>query len=113
MLQSLTRQFADYSEAGQFAFGFYCDRCGAEWKSVPVGFSAAGFRQPLEEPVRSMLWNQQHKEAYERANNEAMFYFNRCPVCGSWVCDECFHVESSSHTDICKRCREKASAGDA
>ena len=45
----------------------------------------------------------EHRFAFERANMEAGMKFNRCPICGSQVCDDCFIFRSGSG-DLCKKC---------
>jgi hypothetical protein len=107
MLEAITSKFIDLSTADSFAFSFYCDDCGREWRSATLAFRCEGFSQPMEESVRSMLWNGQHEAAYERANREALFFFNRCPVCGRLVCDDCFHATETERTDMCRQCASK------
>ena len=51
-----------------------------------------------------MLWEQEHQAAFEQANLEAHFHFNRCPLCGKWVCDDCFRAEEIRHGGACKSC---------
>jgi hypothetical protein len=104
LLEAITKKFTDLSTADSFAFCFYCDDCGREWRSATLAFSAEGFAQPMDAGVRSMLWNAQHEAAYERANREALFFFNRCPRCGRRVCDECFCASETEHTDVCAQC---------
>jgi len=89
MLAPVTRQYKDISTTETFAFVFYCDRCSSEWRSDTYLFSMMGFEPPLDENIKAMLWNQQHEEAYERANCEAGARFNRCPHCGCRICDDC------------------------
>ena len=90
MLAPVTRQFKDLSTRDSFRFAFYCDHCGEEWLSDLYAFSTIGFEPPVDEEIRTMLWNQQHGDAYERANREACVRFNRHLVNGGWLCDECF-----------------------
>ncbi len=104
MLAPVTRQFKDLSTPDSFAFLFHCDRCGKEWRSDTYKFNTRNFESPLDETVRGMLWNQQHEEAYERANREAGIRFNRCPCCGCRICDDCLYLASSGE---CKDCADK------
>jgi hypothetical protein len=106
MLKSITRQYKDLSEHNKFAFAFYCDRCGKEWRSDAYEFNLAGFEPPLDEKIRSMLWNQQHEEAYERANREASSVFNRCPRCGCRICDDCLYISSLDEDCQCGSAEE-------
>jgi len=91
MLASVTKRFKNLSTPENFIFLFYCDRCGKEWQSDTYAFNPRGFEPPIDENIRSMLWNQQHEEAYERANREASVRFNRCQALGCRVCDDCFY----------------------
>ena len=92
MLSPVTRQFTDHSTPETFAFTFYCDRCSKPVRSETYRFDLKGFVPPVDERVQTMIWNQQHEEAYERANREAGAWFNRCPVCGCRICDDCLYT---------------------
>ncbi len=92
MLHSVTKRCDDLSTDRCFCFVFYCDICGAEWKSEQYLFS---MRDNLaasegEKEARVILWKAEHDCAYERANIEAIFNFNKCHGCGKRVCDDCF-----------------------
>lgn len=101
MLDPITRQMTDNSTESEFGFSFYCDICSNVWKSIPVNFSGN------EKDGKSELWKSEHEAAYERANREAMMYFNRCPVCKHWVCDDCFLIREDSY--ICTECSRQES----
>ena len=106
----VTKKFTDISTPESFQFIFLCDRCGAGVWSEKYQLSTERFSPPPRGRTRALLWTRQHDEAYERANAEARFNFNFCPVCGRRVCDNCFHVSPEAVTDICldcKRSREK------
>ena len=105
MLASITKQYKDLSTPDEFLFSFYCDRCGGEWKSDTYAFNINEFIPPVDEQIRAMLWNQQHEEAYERANREAGARFNRCPSCGCHVCDDCLYTGQQSTQNGCKNCK--------
>ena len=107
MLAPVTRQYKDLSTPERFQFVLYCDCCGKEWKSDVYVFNMKGFDLPIDEKIRSMLWNQQHEEAYERANCEAGVRYNRCPVCGCRICDDCFEHMSQEGCNICKNIKNK------
>ena len=102
MLKPITRQYKDLSTADSFNFAFYCDRCGKEWRGDIYEFDPKGFEPPIDEKIRSMLWNQQHEEAYERANREAGAIFNRCPSCGCRICDDCLHLAAAESECHCE-----------
>jgi len=94
----------DYSTMEGFSFGFFCDMCAKEWRSVFFGFNLGSSAESIDPTLYQMLWNEQHRAAYERASLDASFEFNRCPVCGRRVCKECFYVSGSGISDVCKEC---------
>ena len=96
MSASLTRKSTDHSSPEQFTFGFFCDCCGAEWRSLAIPFESGGFSAIEHETVRQLIWAQEHKAAFDRANLEAHFNFNYCPESGRWVCDECFEKNENT-----------------
>jgi len=103
LLQSFTKKYTDESTAEEFSFTFYCDLCDQSWASVPLPFShqqPKSFWKKLFN-LPSALWKAEHKDAFERANREGMFHFNRCPVCKRWVCDHHFSEEDN----MCSCCR--------
>ena len=104
MLAPVTQQYRDLSTPESFAFVFYCDLCGQAWQSSVYAFDPRGFEPPMDEKIRCMLWNQQHEEAYERANREAGARLFRCPTCGCRVCDDCFRDAPPGEPDRCKDC---------
>ena len=103
MSSPLTRKSADHSDLKKFAFSFFCDRCGREWKSLVMPFESGGFTLIENEDARRLIWEQEHKAAFEQANLEAHLYFNRCKKCEKNVCDDCFDIEGQ-HEEICKEC---------
>lgn len=40
---------------------------------------------------RSPEWHKEHEKAFERAQNESMQQFHRCPNCNKYVCDQCWN----------------------
>ena len=51
----------------------------------------------------NLLWGNEHRAAFDEANLEAHIHFNRCPVCGKRVCDDCFCAEAGKD-GACKNC---------
>jgi len=100
----VTKKSADYCALEKFAFGFFCDRCGKEWRSMRYDFNPGSFVQPLDPAVFEILWNDQRRAAHERANREAALAFNRCRACGRWVCQACYCLSETGVSDICKDC---------
>lgn len=107
MLQAFTKRCTDESTADEFSFTFYCDLCNKPWKSVPIPFSQAKQKCFLTGllGLKTSLWKEEHKDAFERANREAMFHFNRCTECKKWVCDDDFLEEEN----ICLECKKRIS----
>lgn len=102
MLPPVTKRYDDHSTDRWFRFAFHCDRCGAGWESERYPFSMGNASSDGEgqEKARMLLWKAEHDAAYERANTEALFHFNRCPACGRRVCDDCFSLSG----DRCVSC---------
>jgi len=103
----LTKRTTDHSDQKGFSFSFFCDRCGKEWVSRRVPFTQDGFTGVDHEKTRQLLWEQEHRAAFEKANLEAHFHFNNCPKCGRWICDDCFCVWGKKSDELCIDCGEK------
>jgi hypothetical protein len=104
MLRAFTDKYTDESTAEEFSFTFFCDLCKKPWKSVPIPFSQAQQKTFLTNllGIKSSVWKEEHKDAFERANREAMLHFNRCVKCKKWVCDDDF----SEDENICSECKK-------
>jgi len=107
LLSPVTKKYTDRSTEKAFAFSFFCDQCGKEWRSTPQAFDPGELRSPTDLRVFRMLWNDQYKTAYEQANLEAIYAFGLCPECGRRVCMDCFCQNQAEATDICKDCLSK------
>jgi len=101
MSAPLTKRINDNSNLESFSFSFFCDCCGKEWVSPHVRFESNGFSEIKHEEAKRLIWEQEHRAAFEKANLEAHLYFNRCSQCGKRVCDECFNMDEQEH---CKEC---------
>jgi hypothetical protein len=104
MNKPITKRTTDYSGTESFSFGFSCDCCGKEWRSPAVSFETGGFTAVEYEGTRQMIWEQEHKTAFDQANLEAHLHFNRCPICGKWVCDDCISMKDPGR-EICRECK--------
>ena len=102
----LTHKSTDRSDTEKFAFSFFCDQCGKEWLSPAVSFETGGFTAIEHELTRQLIWEQEHRAAFEQANLEAHFQFSYCPKCGKRVCYECFDAEGE-HEGVCRECSGK------
>jgi hypothetical protein len=85
-----------------------CELCGFEWRSESISFDTGGLAWNLDEKDVKLLWEAEHREYYDRMKTEAAIEFNKCPLCGTWVCDDCFFVDSGDVTDICVECIEES-----
>jgi hypothetical protein len=106
MSKPLTRITEDHSDEKVFAFRFFCDICGKEWKSPAVPFETGGMAIVHEE-ARALLWAKEHSAAFEQANLDARLHFSLCTVCGKRVCDNWFNIEDNQHGDVCRECENK------
>lgn len=107
MLEPVTKKFEDGSTLETFRFTFFCDICGKAVKEITYPykppFKAKFFISKSERKARELLWLHDHDSAYERANKEVLLQFNRCPVCGKRVCDDCYHELEG----LCRECARK------
>jgi len=111
MLDPITRRYSDKSTTEVFRFSFFCDCCGKELNTTPVkfrsGFSPKLIMSASERRIREILWLRDHDAAYERANREVLDTFNKCEICGDYICDDC--VEVCTELDgrlCCYKCAE-------
>ena len=102
MAAPLTKRATDHSDAAGYSFGFFCDRCGAEWRSSVVPFHGGGFSEIEKDEAKRLLWADERRAAFIEANTEAHFFHNQCPVCARWVCDRCFLPGE----DMCRDCEK-------
>lgn len=107
LLGPITKTYTDRSTRKVFVFSFYCDHCGKEWRSAPQAFDPGELNSPTDIRVFRMLWNGQHKAAYEQANLEAIYAFHYCRECGRRLCTECFCRSETDIAEICKDCLAK------
>lgn len=105
MLSPITKKIIDHSTEQTFEFSFQCDGCQTLWKSPKLNFSKKD--EGLDISVSALLWQVEHDAAYERANQEAIRHFNRCPACGCMVCNSCFVLDAGSgEEDLCRDCAQ-------
>ena len=52
---------------------------------------------------KSPEWQKEHEQAFERAKNEAMQHFHRCPGCNKYVCDHCHNEDEGLFTSCAPR----------
>ncbi len=49
---------------------------------------------------KSPEWHKEHEEAFDKAQNEAMEHFHRCPGCTLYTCDQCWNEDAT----LCTTC---------
>ena len=106
MKNLIRKQIIDYSDEKTFCFGIICHECGKIRKSTPIRFSKAG-EIPQSEAKRiifRILYEREKEQAFEKAAAEAANFFNLCPHCGKFVCDDCFLI--CEDLDVCRSCAE-------
>ena len=101
-----TIKVVDYSDERAFEFGFICGLCGHEWRSERISFDYEKIADNLDIKDISFLWADEFQKAYNKAKLDAAIELNRCPTCGTWVCNDCFYVTNGEVTDFCLNCLE-------
>jgi hypothetical protein len=109
MSKPYTLRTKDYSDKESFSFSFYCDRCALEWRSPTVPFTRGGLTEIENDEALQMVWLDEHRLAYEKANLDAQHHFNRCSYCGRKVCDHCFFHDEEDNGNRCRDCWERVS----
>ena len=106
MKQILSNSIKDGSDADGFLFSLQCSECGKNWQSTPVRFSKAGVEPQNEskQTIYRALYQREQQQAKEKAVAEAAHQFNRCPLCGRLICNDCFLV--CEDLDMCRSCAE-------
>ena len=111
MLSPITKKYIDDSSMKQFRFTFYCDCCGNPIRTQAYDFNNAFAQKTFlsndEKEARAIIYANEHREAYERANNEARLNLNRCTICGDMVCEDCSVYSEKLGGDVCcEKCAE-------
>ena len=74
MLSPITKKYTDESSMKQFRFTFYCDCCGKPIPAQAYDFNSAFAQKTFlsndEKEARAIIYANEHRLAYERANNE-------------------------------------------
>lgn len=107
MKQILSNSIREDSDADVFLFSLNCTECGKNWHSTPIHFSKAGIepKSEFKETIYRTLYRREQQRAREQAVAEAAHYFNRCPLCGRLICNDCFLV--CEDLDMCRSCAEE------
>lgn len=105
-LPSVTKRMDDASNAKSFQFTLYCDCCGERYETAPIPFSVADAPETLGAftEAQRMIWEAEHEDAYERANQYALIAFTPCTICGRAICEDCA-IDSERPT--CPDCKKK------
>lgn len=104
-----TNNYTDRSTRTGFQFEFHCDRCGdgvrSSFQASAMGtvstvlnagssllgslWGAAG----TVDRVYDATWERTHDAAFQRASEEVMPHFTRCPRCTGYVCKACWNEQ--------------------
>lgn len=107
MKQILKDVIKDESGTESFVFSLNCSECGKPWQSTPIRFSKAGIepQSAAKQTIYQALYQREFQQAREQAVAEAVHQFNRCPLCGRLICNDCFLI--CEDLDMCSSCAEK------
>ena len=117
-----TRNYTDLSDENGYQFEFRCDICGNGYKSEFVR-SSLGTASSLLSGASNFLgglWGASNAarnvkdfadrgardEALEKASNEIMGLFTRCPACSKWVDETCYNKQRN----LCVNCAPNLAA---
>ncbi|MBN1888141.1 MAG: zinc ribbon domain-containing protein [Thermoflexales bacterium] len=117
-LVKFANNYNDLSTERGYQFEFYCNRCGAAYKT-PFQASATGVvsealdtvggllggifsnAASLGERVQSATWERGRDEALRKALDQVKPQFVQCPRCVQWVCrEQCWNASRG----LCKGC---------
>ena len=106
-LPSVTRRMDDDSDTRGFRFTLYCDRCGAPYRAETIPYSVRDAPRRFEAftKAQSLIWESEHGDAYERANQHALLAFTRCRICGGAFCEDCA-IDCAD--DLCADCAKNS-----
>jgi len=117
-LIQFVRNYNDESTERGFQFEFFCDRCGAGYRT-PFKPSVTGIASEaldvasgllggllgtvaeVGDRVHSAAWERAHDAAFAEAVEQVKPHFRQCPRCTQWVCVErCWNQTRG----LCKEC---------
>lgn len=106
MIKMIRERLVDDSNEKEFRFYLVCEVCKKAWEFRPIRFSKADIEPPTESKriVFEKLYQKEKEWALSRVAEEAVHYFNLCPVCGRLVCNDCFMI--CEDLDMCQECAE-------
>ena len=106
MKQIIREHLIDCSDQEKFVYNLICPECGKVWQSTPVAFSRAGEepRTESKKVISYLVYEREKQRARARAVEEAVHFFNICPLCERLVCNNCFLI--CQDIDMCLRCAE-------
>ena len=116
-----TSNYTDLSDENGYQFEFRCDICGSGYRSEfirsnvghgrqhPVGSASSivggffGSAANAADRVKDITDRGARDDALEKAANEIMALFTRCPRCNNWVDETCWNEARG----LCVRCAPK------
>ena len=107
MKQVIKEHLIDCSDPEKFVYNLVCPECGKLWQSTPIAFSKARQAPKTESKkvIFYLLYEREKQRAFAKAVEEAVHFFNLCPVCERLVCNDCFLI--CQDIDMCLRCAER------
>ena len=87
-----------------FLFRISCANCGLAYGNQPVRFSKAGIapNTQSQQVIYEALYEQELRDARQRAVRSAAEHMNFCPICRRLICNQCFLI--CDDLDMCKAC---------
>lgn len=82
--------------------GLFGGTLGDLSNAVERGMDAVGSNFNDQSPQ----WRREHEQAFDDAQEEVRSSFRKCPLCNSWVCDDCWNEDEG----LCITCAPRESA---
>ena len=118
-----TSNYSDLSDETGYQFEFRCDICGSGYRSEYIRSKMGtagtvlrgasnliggifGSASNAADTVRDVADRGERDDALQRASNEIMALFKRCPRCNNWVDETCWNDQRG----LCTNCAPKLAA---
>ncbi|MEA4911788.1 MAG: hypothetical protein VB092_04120 [Oscillospiraceae bacterium] len=100
------RQVFSDGETGRFCA--LCAACGKRMQAgrLPLLCRNGALRARYAAGAVGGMRQKLYDLSFARAARHLARYFNRCPACGAWVCDDCFDLADGY--GACKSCAERS-----
>jgi hypothetical protein len=118
-----TSNYSDLSDETGYQFEFRCDICGSGYRSEYIRSKLGtagtmlrgasnliggifGSASNATDTIRDVADRGERDDALQRASNEIMALFRRCPRCNHWVDETCWNDQRG----LCTNCAPKLAA---